>query len=280
MKKFQALIESLLLFGILYLIYEIMYFSYMFIIRRGILEGWQWVDVKDYQGLGVDEMSLRYMIDHPIEYTVLSWVLIMAIIVLIILATKGGLLKDMSIRWFGLGGFLASIIVGLGLVLAMNGVVILFGEATDYTISYIPDQIFDAYDIGYLILTAGMITPICEELFFRGLVQGRLMKGMTSFFSVLIAAIIFSVSHLNLIQSLFVLPVGILCGVLVVQTGSIFSAIWLHMVYNVLNIYLAKMPLFQYNSLQLLVMVVFGFALMAFGLNLIGQPTTHQPYTE
>jgi ethanolamine transporter EutH len=63
-----------------------------------------------------------------------------------------------------------------------------------------------------------------------------------------------------------VLPLGILAGVLVIKTGSIFASVWLHMFYNILNIYLAKINFFQYNSVQLLVMISLGVALLIFGL--------------
>ena len=277
MKRLQALIESILLFGVVYLVYEIMYFGYMFVVRRGIIEGWSWVDVSAYDGYNLGQISLDYMTDHPVEYTVLSWLLIMAIVVIVVLVTKGHMLKDMSVRWLSVPDFLISIVVGLGIVFAMNGVLILFGEATQYTIDYIPAKIFDSYELTYLVVVAGVMTPIFEELFFRGLLMGRLQKGFGVTAAVVLSAFIFSLSHLNIVQSIFVLPIGILCGVLVVKTGSIFAGIWLHIVYNVVNIYLAKMAVFQYNSLQLLIMVVFGIGLMALGLSQIHERTAQTP---
>ena len=277
MKRLQALIESILLFGVVFLVYEIMYFGYMFVVRYGIVESWSWIDASPYNGSNLDQISLQYMTDHPVEYTVLSWLLIMTIVVIVAMVTKGHMLKDMSVHWLSLPDFLISIVVGLGVVFAMNGVLILFGEATQYSIDYIPEEIFKSYELTYLVLVAGVITPIFEEIFFRGLLMGRLLKGFGTTAAVVISALIFSLSHLNIVQSIFVLPIGILCGVLVVQTGSVFAGIWLHIVYNVVNIYLAKMAVFQYNSLQLLIMVVFGIGLMAFGLSQIHEQTAQTP---
>ncbi len=277
MKRLQALIESILLFGVVFLVYEIMYFGYMFVVRYGIVEKWSWIDGSPYNGSNLDQISLQYMTDHPVEYTVLSWLLIMTIVVIVVIVTKGHMQKDMSIRWLSLPDFLISIVVGLGVVFAMNGVLVLFGEATQYSIDYIPEEIFRSYELTYLVIVAGVITPIFEELFFRGLLMGRLLKGFGATAAVVISALIFSLSHLNIVQSIFVLPIGILCGVLVVQTGSIFAGIWLHIVYNVVNIYLARMAVFQYNSLQLLIMVVFGIGLMAFGLSQIHERTAQTP---
>lgn len=277
MKKLQAIIESILLFGVVFLVYEIMYFGYMFVVRYGIVEEWSWMDASTYDGFNLDQISLQYMTDHPVEYTVLSWLLIMAVVVIVAIVTKGHTLKDMSIRWLSLANFLISVVVGLGIVFAMSGVLVLFGEATQYSIDYIPEEIFKSYELTYLVVVAGVITPIFEEVFFRGLLMGRLLKGFSATSAVVISALVFSLSHLNIVQSIFVLPIGILCGILVVKTGSVFAGIWLHIVYNVVNIYLAKMAVFQYNSLQLLMMVVFGIGLMAFGLSQIREGTAQTP---
>jgi membrane protease YdiL (CAAX protease family) len=71
---------------------------------------------------------------------------------------------------------------------------------------------------------------------------------------------------MNLVQSIYVFPVGLLAAFLVYKTGSILSAIWLHTLYNILNIYLAKIDFFQYNSVQLLILMLIGLSLLGIGL--------------
>ncbi len=92
MKRLQALIESILLFGVVFLVYEIMYFGYMFVVRYGIVERWSWIDASPYNGSNLDQISLQYMTDHPVEYTVLSWLLIMTIVVIVAIVTKGNMM--------------------------------------------------------------------------------------------------------------------------------------------------------------------------------------------
>lgn len=266
MKKIQALLEIILLFGVLYLVYEIMYFSYMYVVRTAFSAGWKWLDTTGYSTFNLDQASLDYVTDHPVEYTLLSWLVIMIILLMTTLVTRGSFLGEMSFKWLGIQGFLITILIGIGLVFAINGVAILITESTDYVVSYLPEQVYRIYDLVWLLITAGLLTPMFEELYFRDLVMGRLRRSFGPMASVLLAALVFSASHLNPVQGFFVLPLAILCGVLVVRTGSVLSAIWLHVVYNALNIYLAKTLLFQYNSLQLLIMVVFGLGLMLFGL--------------
>ena len=267
MKKLQGIGESLLLFAIMFLVYEIMYYSYMFIIRLGIRRGWPWIDSSQYNPFNLDEASLFYVKDHPVEYTILSWLVIMLLLVVTLALTKGHVLESMSIKWLSLGNFLVSITVGLGLVFFINGIISFAIEVTGSELTYIPEDLYATYDLTFLIATVGICAPVFEEIFFRGLMMGRLMRGFSWMTGVLLTAVVFSVSHLNISQSIFVFPVGLLCGILVARSGSVFAGIWLHITYNVVNIYLAKMPFFQYNSLQLLILIVFGAGLMYFGLS-------------
>lgn len=273
MQKLQALIESTLLFGVLYLVYEIMYFGYMFVVRMGIIRSWQWVKVENYSHYNLDQASLYYVKDHPIEYTILCWLLIIGILAIAALVTKGQTLKDMSIRWLRPGDFLISFLMGLSLVFIINGILGIVIAVTELDLTYIPASMYESYSLIFLLITVGVIAPVFEELFFRGLILGRLLRAYGASLAVLISGIIFSISHLNLSQSLFVFPIGLLCGILVVHTKSVFSAVWLHIVYNVANIYLVKMSFFQYNSLQLLIMVVFGTGLLVFAMNQVKSVT-------
>ena len=276
MKRFYALIEVILISAVLYLVYEIMYYSYMFIIRYGMSQNWQWLESTGYEGLNLDQASLAYMKDHPIEYTLLCWVIVMAILIVSTLVTRGRLAGTMHLRFLSLRNHLAAIVTALGLVIGFNGLMGFLSDVTQYRIVYMPDIILEGYDIRYLLMTVGLITPIAEEIFFRGLLLGRLRLAYGTGFSVVLSSLIFAGSHLNLAQSLVVFPLGIICGLLVIETGSVLSAVWLHVIYNAMNIYLAKIQFFQYNSLQLLVMMVCGILLVAFGMAQSGRVNRSQ----
>lgn len=170
-------------------------------------------------------------------------------------------------RNLSIGNGLASVFVGLGLVFAINGSIRFASEATGMEFAYLSDTTLTVYSMMTLFVIIGLITPIFEELFFRGLILSRLHLGFGPIFAVVISSILFSVSHLNIIQGIYVFPVGLLAGYLVIKTGSIQSSIWLHVVYNMVNIYLAKIDFFQYNSVALLIMILIGFVLLAIGLS-------------
>lgn len=86
-----------------------------------------------------------------------------------------------------------------------------------------------------LLLTSvslAIVVPIAEELLFRGIVMGELLKVMPGWLAVTCQAILFSLFHLNFIQSLYVLIPGIILGLSYYLTKSIYVPILVHMVYN------------------------------------------------
>ncbi len=246
MKQIRVLIETVLLMGIAYLIYEIMFFVYSYLIYKGASAGWAVIDITGYRQLeGYEEVALNYVKDHPLEYTLLCWLVLGIIFLLVALPSKQKLSNLFHMRNLSIGNGLASVFVGLGLVFAINGSIRFASEATGMEFAYLSDTTLTVYSMMTLFVIIGLITPIFEELFFRGLILSRLHLGFGPIFAVVISSILFSVSHLNIIQGIYVFPVGLLAGYLVIKTGSIQSSIWLHVVYNMVNIYLAKIDFFS-----------------------------------
>ncbi len=84
-----------------------------------------------------------------------------------------------------------------------------------------------------LALFAVAISPgFCEEMLFRGLILGRLRKGMTSWRAVVLGGLLFGLFHLSIYRILPTALMGMAAGALVLLSGSIFPAMTLHAVYN------------------------------------------------
>lgn len=76
-----------------------------------------------------------------------------------------------------------------------------------------------------------LFAPAVEELLFRRVLIDRLLpygQGL----SILVSAILFSVYHGNLVQSLYTFVIGLLLGYLYTATGRLRYCILLHMLYN------------------------------------------------
>ncbi|VDN47862.1 conserved membrane protein of unknown function [Petrocella atlantisensis] len=267
MKQLRAIMECILLLGIVYLIYEIMYFAYNYIIFYGLQQEWVWIPIEAYAHLGdIESMTLEYVSDHPLEYTLISWFMVACFFLSVVVFSKQKLSQTFALRHMSIKNSLTSMITGIGLVFLMNGLIRFISAATDIEFSYLSSSTFRVYNLWFLMVVVGILTPIFEELFFRGVVLSRLSHGFGPLVSILLSSVMFSLSHMNPVQSIYVFPVGLLAAYLVYKTGSIFSAIWLHTLYNILNIYLAKIDFFQYNSVQLLVLMLIGICLLGVGL--------------
>lgn len=98
------------------------------------------------------------------------------------------------------------------------------------------DMILAVDSIGGLIVNiviVGGLTGFCEEIFFRGGVQGLLKKsGMNSHVCVWIAALVFSVMHFQFLGFVPRLLVGAFCGYLYKWTKSIWLSATLHAINN------------------------------------------------
>lgn len=95
-----------------------------------------------------------------------------------------------------------------------------------------PDMLL--YFISSVILPA-----IVEELIFRGYILHLLLPhGRT--FAILVSGVLFGVMHFYLPQLLYATVAGILIGYLVVQSGSVWCGIFLHIINNLL-VYVSDM---------------------------------------
>ncbi|MCE9589860.1 MAG: CPBP family intramembrane metalloprotease [Planctomycetes bacterium] len=93
-----------------------------------------------------------------------------------------------------------------------------------------------------MVLSAVVLTPVMEELIFRGLVQTCLLGVLgreRRWAVVLLASTLFTAVHIGavwpfLLPGIFVL--GVVMGSLYERRGSIWSAVMVHLVFNLVNI--------------------------------------------
>jgi sodium transport system permease protein len=86
------------------------------------------------------------------------------------------------------------------------------------------------------LLVLAIAPAICEEIAFRGFVLSGLRSNLGKLPAILLTSLFFGLAHSVLQQSIITFFVGILLGILVVRTGSIFPCIAFHAVHNSLTI--------------------------------------------
>lgn len=119
-------------------------------------------------------------------------------------------------------------------------------------------------------LVAGLLAPVCEELFFRGLLLRHLERSMSADAAIAASAVAFAACHLNPYKFLPTLFAGLWLGLLVRSTGSLLPGILAHAGNNLLALALAGplAPLLSGDSpgLALWYAVIPAYAMASFAI--------------
>lgn len=91
-------------------------------------------------------------------------------------------------------------------------------------------------DLGWSILSVGIIAPILEEFVFRGMIQRGLMAQYAPMTAILWSAVFFGAVHLNPWQAIPAILFGIFFGWVYYRTGSLWTTIMFHSVNNILSL--------------------------------------------
>ncbi len=114
--------------------------------------------------------------------------------------------------------------------------------------------IMDNSDPLMILLVAGIVAPILEEILFRGLILNELKKNLSLKVSIIIQAIIFGLIHGNLFQGIYAGILGVILGLLYYNTGSLWAPIITHISFNSFSIIMDK--LFKVGELEKGLMVM------------------------
>ena len=90
------------------------------------------------------------------------------------------------------------------------------------------------------VITISLIAPLLEEVLFRGAIQGYMMRYYNPWTAIVCAALIFGVTHMNPVQTVYAALIGVIFGWIYYRTGSLLSVI----VGHVLNNSMAALTLF------------------------------------
>lgn len=126
---------------------------------------------------------------------------------------------------------------------------ILMSHALSILLSLLPlDNILGSYETVendvygatwiLVVIRAVIVTPVVEELVFRGLVFRR-MKEYTSFWpAAIVSSLLFGLYHMNLVQGIYAFLFGIILCLLYERYGHLAAAIVIHFGANLLSVIL------------------------------------------
>ena len=109
----------------------------------------------------------------------------------------------------------------------------------DFYTRYMPQETqqyfsdLTSFDPLLFLLAVGVLAPVTEELLCRGAIYNTLREKINPTVAVLLSAAIFAAIHMNLYQASYAFILGLLLGILMVRTGSLWLAILFHIIYNI-----------------------------------------------
>ena len=185
-----------------------------------------------------DYITRDFMSNYA-EYAYIAYSVI-AFIVFFIWYFKGFVKKSPKVKLgqiFGLRSILAVIGTVVGLIFFLNAAfVIVYQLAPKVIENY--NELMEQAGIGVdsilMIIYAVLLGPIVEELCFRGVTYGILKKAnLKPGLVIFISALLFGIMHMNLVQGVYALILGLFLGFLRYKYRSVLITIAMHILFNI-----------------------------------------------
>jgi membrane protease YdiL (CAAX protease family) len=86
--------------------------------------------------------------------------------------------------------------------------------------------------VALLLVGVGLVAPVVEELFFRGLLQSTLERSAGANAGLVTASLVFATVHFQVLQFPALFLFGLIAGLLMQRQGRLGGAIWTHIGFN------------------------------------------------
>ncbi|MBU7023093.1 MAG: CPBP family intramembrane metalloprotease [Theionarchaea archaeon] len=163
-------------------------------------------------------------------------------------------LQEFKFRHIGLG-----ILAGCGIYFVSIATVLIMEDLLGpYPAAEFYEQIRPTTWLGiaFWILAIAFSAGICEEVLYRGFIQNGLQNSLGPGKALVIASLLFTIAHLDPWRTPAVFLIGLLTGYLLIRTGSLYSAIAVHMTANAVGNILSFSNTIPHDSQWLLLFVV------------------------
>lgn len=134
-------------------------------------------------------------------------------------------------------------LLGLGMYLATGIYLMALGMLSPETLAQYDEMIAQSglADLTFLSTVSSMVlSPVCEEMTFRGLTLGYLHRAGAPFWLAnLLQALLFAAAHMNLVQGIYAFALGLVLGCVVRRFGTLAASMVLHCIFNFYGTYLA-----------------------------------------
>lgn len=137
-------------------------------------------------------------------------------------------------------------VMGIGTCVAFNNLLILSSiSSVSQAYQATSERLYQS-PLWLQLAGLGVLIPIAEELVYRGLLYKRMRENMPMMISMVFSAIIFGVTHGNLVQFIYAGGLGLLLAYTYEKTGTLKAPIVLHIVMNLTSVVGTKARIFDW----------------------------------
>lgn len=144
------------------------------------------------------------------------------------------------------GRYIWIVLLGIVSNLAFNNILLLSNLAAFSEGYQEASQTLYAESLAMQLIGLGIITPIGEELMFRGLIYRRVRCMIGPKNAIIVSSLVFGMYHGNLVQGIYGFFLGLLMAWLYEKYGSILAPMLLHVCANMVSIVATKLQVFDW----------------------------------
>lgn len=170
----------------------------------------------------------------------------------------------------GFKEFCVLILLGLSLNFIAGGIINLLPAALSQGYSENTAYVLRGNTISTVVFIA-VITPLLEEVFFRGIIQRKLAYCLGDYRGLVAAALVFGLMHFNIIWSIYTAVIGFFIGAIYIYYGSVLPGALVHCVFNLVScvplIAMKYEKLYRYtfgSKAYVVLTLVLGFIILYF----------------
>lgn len=193
------------------------------------------IALSDRQLLSANMSNISFIVLYGIQV-----LLMVGVVWFIALHKRKGRLRDLGLRYYSIGktlwytfiSLIAIFAVSFLYVFVMNSVFAIEAPASKIEILVKNRSISNTV----LLVVVAFIGPVIEEVFFRGFLYSAFKKNWGVLPALFLSSFLFSIVHLQLYSFVPLMIIGWLLAYIFEKTKSLFTAIFLHGVYNLILI--------------------------------------------
>lgn len=185
------------------------------------------------------------------------------VIVIIKLITLGKNHTKFNTKTLSGTSALSYVALGLVLNLVISSVIYLLPESLVESHNMSIDYLLSSNPI-VVLLSAGVLAPVAEELVFRfGMLQ--CLRKIHPIYAVTIQALLFGLLHGNPVQMCYAFILGLIFGFIVLRTDNINTSIIMHIAINTSSALTVLTGVHEFILLPILLLIVGGLLLLKTG---------------